>query len=155
MTGIIDTRLAELGIDLPNASAPVANYVPYVITGNLIYIAGQIPIWNDNVEFVGKVGTDISIEDGIAAARLCTLNILSQTKVALVGDLDRIVRIVKVSGFINAEADFKDHSKVVNGASNLFVEIFGKIGRHSRFAVGVNSLPLGASAEIDAIIEFD
>ena len=157
MAGRIDARLTELGIELPDAPTPAANYVPYVISGNLIFVAGQVPTWNGEVKYIGKVGADLSAEEGIAAARLCVLNIIAQAKAALDGDLDRIVRIVKVGGFVNSPSEFTDHPKVVNGASDLLVEIFGdsptRRGRHARFAVGAGSLPLGVGVEIDAVIE--
>jgi len=155
MAGAIDARLAEIGIKLPDAPLPAANYVPYVITGNLIFIAGQIPASNGEVKFIGKLGADLSTDDGNSAARLCVLNIVAQTKAALNGDLDRIVRFVKVGGFVNSTENFTDHPKVINGASDLLVEIFGDNGRHARFAVGASSLPLGIGVEIDAVIEFN
>ena len=154
MAGTINARLTELGIDLPDAPVPAANYVPYVVSDNLIFVAGQVPIWNGEVKFVGKIGEDLSTEDGIAAARLCVLNIIAQAKAALDGDLDRIVRFVKIGGFVSASSAFRDHPKVVNGASDLLVEIFGESGRHARFAVGAGSLPLGVGVEVDAVIEF-
>ena len=153
MAGRIDARLTELGIALPDAPTPAANYVPYVISGNLIFVAGQVPTWNGEVKYIGKIGADLSAEEGIAAARLCVLNIIAQAKAALDGDIDRIVRIVKVGGFVNSPSEFTDHPKVVNGASDLLVEIFGDSGRHARFAVGAGSLPLGVGVEIDAVIE--
>jgi enamine deaminase RidA (YjgF/YER057c/UK114 family) len=154
MAGAIDTRLAEIGIELPDAPLPAANYVPYVITGNLIFIAGQIPASNGEVKFIGKLGADLSMDDGISAARLCVLNIIAQAKAAIGGDLDRVVRFVKVGGFVNSTESFTDHPKIINGASDLLVEIFGDRGRHARFAVGASSLPLGIGVEIDAVIEF-
>ena len=154
MAGAIDARLAEIGIELPDAPLPAANYVPYVITGNLIFIAGQIPALNGEVKFIGKLGANLLIDDGISAARLCVLNIVAQAKAALSGDLDRVVRFVKVGGFVNSTEGFTDHPKVINGASDLLVEIFGDRGRHARFAVGASSLPLGIGVEIDAVIEF-
>jgi len=155
MAGVIDTRLVALGIELPDAPLPAANYVPYVITGNLIYIAGQIPTSNGEVKFIGKLGSNLQIDDGISAARLCILNVIAQAKAALDGDLDRVVRIVKVGGFVNSTDNFTDHPKVINGASDLLVEIFGDNGRHARFAVGASSLPLGIGVEIDAVIEIN
>jgi enamine deaminase RidA (YjgF/YER057c/UK114 family) len=154
MAGMVDARLADFGIQLPDAPVPAGNYVPYVITGNLIFVAGQIPASKGEVKFIGKVGADLSVDDGIAAARLCVLNIIAQARIALDGDLDRIVRFVKVGGFVNSVEDFTDHPKVINGASDLLVEIFGESGRHARFAVGSSSLPLGIGVEIDAVIEF-
>lgn len=154
MPGIIEARLIELGVELPVPAAPAANYVPYVVSGNLIFISGQISVLNNEIKYVGKVGVDLSVEDGISAARLCMLNVISQARAALDGELDRITRFVKVGGFVNSTENFTDHPKIINGASDLLIEIFGDNGRHSRFAVGVNSLPLGIGVEIDAILEF-
>jgi enamine deaminase RidA (YjgF/YER057c/UK114 family) len=149
----IETRLNELGITLPKPAAPAANYVPYVVSGNLIFVAGQIPVLNGEIKFKGRLGKDMSIEDGYQAARLCGLNIIAQAGAAA-GDLDRIKRIVKLGGFVGCTADFTDHPKVVNGASDLMVEIFGEpAGQHARFAVGAPSLPLGVAVEVDAVIE--
>lgn len=152
MAGRIETRLQELGIELPQAAAPAANYVPFVVTGNQLWIAGQIPFWNGEIEYRGKVGADLTLRDGIAAARLCGLNIIAQARAAL-ADLDRVVQIVKLGGFVNAPADFTDHPKVINGASDLIVEIFGDPGKHARFALGASGLPLNAAVEVDAVIE--
>ena len=153
MAGQIDARLAELGIELPEAAAPVANYVPYVISGNTVYISGQVTIWNGEIRHVGKVGDDVSVEDAAAAARLCGLNIIAQLRAALDGDLDRVARCIKLGGFVNGTADFRDHPKVINGASDLMVEVFGDKGKHARFAVGAGSLPLGVAVEVDAVFE--
>ncbi len=152
--GMIDDKLTELGITLPQASAPAANYVPYCISGNLIFISGQLPMKDGNFTYQGKLGSDISQDQGIEAAKLCAINIIAQAKAALDGDLDKIVRIVKLGGFVNATPDFTNHPKVINGASDLMVEVFGDKGRHSRFAMGAGSLPLGVSVEIEAVIEF-
>ncbi len=153
MADRIDARLAELNIELPEAAAPVANYVPYVVTGNLVYLAGQIPVAGGKVQYAGKVGRDLTVEQGQQAARLCALNLLAQLKAACGGDLDRVVRCVKIHGFINCTDDFTDHPQVINGASDLMVAVFGDAGRHARFAVGTDSLPLGAAVEIDSIFE--
>lgn len=153
MAGEIAARLKQLGIELPQAAAPAANYVPYVITGNQLWIAGQIPFWNGTLPHKGKVGAGVSLEDGMKAARLCALNIIAQAQAAL-GDLDRITRFVKLGGFVNAAPDFTDHPKVINGASDLIVELFGEKGKHARFALGAAGLPLDATAEVDAVIEF-
>ena len=152
MSGKIDARLKELGIELPGAAAPAANYVPYVLTGNQLWIAGQVTFWDGKLKYRGKVGTDLTIEQGIDAARVCGLNILAQAKAAL-GDLDRVVRVVKLGGFVNAAGDFTDHPKVINGASDLIVEVFGDAGKHARFALGASGLPLDSAVEIDAVIE--
>ncbi len=153
MADRIDARLAELNIKLPEATAPVANYVPYVVTGNLVYLAGQIPVAGGKVQYAGKVGRDLTVEQGQQAARLCALNLLAQLKAACGGDLDRVVRCVKIQGFVQATDDFTDHPKVINGVSDLMVALFGEAGRHARFAVGADSLPLGVAVEIDSIFE--
>ncbi len=152
--GMIDDKLAELGIELPEAAAPAANYVPFCISGNLIFISGQLPMKDGSFAYQGKLGSDISQDQGIEAAKLCAIGIIAQAKAALDGDLDRVVRIVKLGGFVNATSDFTNHPKVINGASDLMVEVFGDKGRHSRFAMGAGSLPLGVSVEIDAVVEF-
>jgi enamine deaminase RidA (YjgF/YER057c/UK114 family) len=154
MTGTIEARLAELGITLPEAPNPVANYVPYAISGNLLFISGQISKGGDGKIVTGALGDSVSVEDGQKAARLCALNILAQAKAAL-GDLDRIVQVVRLTGFVNATAAFADHPKVVNGASDLMVEVLGDKGRHTRAAVGVSSLPLGSAVEVDATIAIE
>jgi enamine deaminase RidA (YjgF/YER057c/UK114 family) len=151
MTGTIEARLAELGITLPEAPNPVANYVPYAISGNLLFISGQIAKGADGKIVAGALGQDVTVETGQQAARLCALNILAQAKAAL-GDLDRIVQVVRLTGFVNAAPAFTDHPKVVNGASDLMVEVLGDKGRHTRAAVGVSSLPLGSAVEVDATI---
>jgi enamine deaminase RidA (YjgF/YER057c/UK114 family) len=153
MSGKIESRLEQLGITLPKTAAPVANYVPFAITGNQLWIAGQITFWDGKLKYVGKVGADLSLEDGAAAARVCALNVIAQAKAAL-DDLDRVVRVVKLGGFVNATADFTDHPKVINGASDVIVEVFGDAGRHARLAVGVSGLPLNSAVEVDAVIEF-
>ena len=153
MAGTIDTRLAELGIELPEAAAPAANYVPYAVTGNQVFVSGQVTVWNGEFKFVGRLGADYDAEAGYQAARLCGLNIIAQVKAACGGDLDRVVRCVKLGGFVNSTADFTDQPKVVNGTSDLMVEVFGDKGRHARFAVGVPTLPLGVAVEVDAVFE--
>ena len=153
--GEIDRRLAELGITLPQAAKPVANYVPWVRTGNLVFISGQGPIADGAVAYPGCLGATVTLEDGIKSARLCALNVLAQLKDACGGDLDRVKRVVKLLGFVNSTADFKDHPKVINGASDLMVEVFGDKGRHARSAVASPSLPMGISTEVEAIIEVE
>ena len=153
MSGKIDARLKELGIELPQASAPVANYVPYTIAGNLVLVSGQVTLWGGKVEYVGKLGREIGIEDGQKAARLCALNILTHLKNACGGDLDRVRRVVRVGGFVNCTPEFIDQPQVVNGASNLMAEVFGDAGRHARAAVGVASLPFGVAVEVEAMFE--
>ena len=153
MAGKIDSRLAELGVDLPQAASPVANYVPFVISGNQIFVSGQIPLADGKLVSVGTLGDTLSIDEGYAAARQCALNLIAQAKAALDGDLDRVKRVVKLGGFVAGTPEFNDAPKVVNGASDLMVDVFGDQGRHARFAVAVASLPLGASVEVDAIFE--
>lgn len=153
MAGTIETRLAELGIDLPRPSTPAANYVPFVITGNLVFVSGQVTAWNGELQYVGRLGETLSVDEGYQAARICGLNLIVQAREACAGDLDRIRRVVKLGGFVNSTADFTDQPKVVNGASDLMVEVFGDNGRHARFAVGAPTLPLGVAVEIDGIFE--
>ena len=153
MAGAIEARLAELNIELPAAVAPAANYVPYVVSANLVFVAGQVPFWNGELTYVGKVGRDFSLEQGQAAARRVALNIIAQVKAACGGDLDRVARCVKLGGFVNCPADFTRQPQVINGASDLMVEVFGDQGRHARFAVGANVLPMDVAVEIDAIFE--
>ena len=146
----VEARLEELGIVLPEAAAPVASYVAVVVENNIAYVSGQLPFVDGELA-TGRLGEDVSLEDGQAAARACGLMILAQLKGALI-PLERVKRIVKLGGFVNCTADFTDQPKVVNGASDLMFEVFGDQGRHSRAAVGVPSLPLGAAVEVDAII---
>ncbi len=149
----IEQRLAEAGITLPDAPVPAANYMPAAQAGNLLFIAGQVPMEDGRIAHVGKVGTEVSLETGQAAARLCAINILAQAKKALGGDLTRIKRCVKVQGFVNCAPDFGDHPKVVNGASDLLVLALGEAGKHARFAVGAPSLPFDSAVEVDAVFE--
>ena len=151
--GKINKRLAELAIELPVAPKPAANYLPYVQTGKLVFISGQVPMVGAIPQYVGKVGSDFSVEDGAACARLCAINVLAQLRAACDGDLDRVVRCVKLGGFVNCTPAFTDQPQVVNGASNLIVEVFGENGKHARGALGASSLPLGVAVEIDAIFE--
>ena len=148
----IDARLKDLGITLPTPAAPAANYVPFVRSGNLLFVSGQIPMGPNGIEFVCKLGADADIETGRAAARLCAINLIAQVKAAT-GDLEKLVRVVKLTGFVNSTLDFGDHPKVVNGASDLLVEVLGDRGRHSRSAVGVAGLPFGVAVEIEGIFE--
>lgn len=154
MSGTIEARLAELGVTLPVPVAPQANYVPVVRTGNLLFIAGQIPIGPNGIEYVGKVGAEFSVEDGAACARLCAINILAQTKSAI-GDLDKVVRVVKLTGMINSTPEFIQQSQVVNGCSDFIVDVFGDKGRHARTSVSVASLPFGVAVEVEAVIEVE
>lgn len=153
MPGTIDARLAELGIEIPPANAPAGNYVPYVLTGNLLFVSGQIPMVDGKPGFIGRLGAEFSAEQGAEAARVCALAILAQAKEALGGDLDRVGRIVKLTGFVASTPDFTGQPAVVNGASDLFGEIFGDAGRHARAAVGMAALPAGVAVEVEAVIE--
>lgn len=149
---MIEKRLASLGISLPSPPHPAGSYVPVVISHNLAFVAGQIPSEAGQVKFKGKVGRDISIEVGQQAARLCTINALAQLKSAL-GNLDRVKRIVKVTGFVNCDPSFTEQPRVINGASDLLVQVFGEAGKHARAAVGVSSLPLDSAVEVEFIVE--
>lgn len=153
MTGTVEKRLADLNIELPKPAAPVASYVPYVVTGSLVFISGQVTFWSGELKYLGRVGEDLSIEQGQQAARLCALNILATLKEALGGDLDRVSRCVKLGGFVNCAPGFTEHPKVINGASNLMIEVFGDKGQHARFAVGAHGLPLNVAVEVDAVFE--
>lgn len=148
----IDTRLAELGLTLPDAPAPAANYVPYVLVGSTLYVSGQISMGPDGL-ICGKLGDDMAIEEGAAAARTCALSLLAQVRAACGGDLSKLKRVIKLTGFVNSAPDFKDQPKVINGASDVLVEILGDAGRHSRSAVSAAALPLGVAVEIEGIFE--
>jgi enamine deaminase RidA (YjgF/YER057c/UK114 family) len=154
MAGNIKARLRALDLVLPEAKAPVANYVPFVHLNGQLVISGQLPLKDGGITVAGKLGGGVDIPEGQEAARLCALNILAQAKAAL-GDLDRIVQLVRLNGFVNAAPDFAGHPKVINGASDLMVEILGDKGRHTRIAVGCTSLPMNAAVEIDAIFAVD
>ena len=149
----IKLRLQELGIALPLPVAPAANYVPYRWAGNLLFVSGQVPTQNGVDQFSGRVGEDLSIEEGQKAARLCAINILAQVNAALNGDLERIQSCVKLGGFVNCASGFGEQPSVINGASNFFVEVLGDRGRHTRFAVGSVSLPRNVAVEVDAIFD--
>jgi enamine deaminase RidA (YjgF/YER057c/UK114 family) len=153
MSGTIDARLRELGLELPAATAPIANYVPFTRSGSLVVVSGQVSVRNGKPEFVGKLGAGISVADGQQAAKLCALNILAHLKTACDGDLDRVKRVLRLGGFVNCTPEFTDMPQVVNGASNLMVEVFGEAGKHARAAVGVSSLPLGVAVEVEAMFE--
>lgn len=153
MPGQIDARLKELDITLPTPPAPVASYVPYVISGKHVYISGQVTIAPDGLKYVGIVGNGLSMEQGREAARLCAINVIAQAKAACGGDLDKIARVVKVTVFVNAVREFTQHPEVANGASDLFVAVFGEAGRHARAAVGAGSLPRGVACEVEAVFE--
>lgn len=149
---MIEEKLSSLGITLPSPPAPAGSYVPVVVAGNLAFVAGQIPLEAGQVKFRGKVGKDLPMETGQEAARLCTVNALAQLKAAL-GSLDRIKRVVKVTGFVNCEPSFADQPQVINGASDLLVQVFGEKGKHARAAVGVGSLPLQSAVEVEFVVE--
>ena len=151
MNGKVEARLQSLGIVLPAAPNPVANYVPSCFAGNLLFISGQISRAADGTVTKGRLGADLTVDQGRAAARLSALNVLAQAKAA-VGALDRIAQVVRLTGFVNAVPEFADHPQVVNGASDLMVEVLGDKGRHARAAVGVSSLPMGCAVEVDAIL---
>jgi len=153
MSGKIESRLAELNIRLPEPPAPVASYVPYVVSGNLVFISGQVTMAEGGLQYVGTVGKELSLEDGKAAARLCAINVLAQLRAAASGDLDRVKRCLRLGVFVNAIPGFAQHPEVANGASDLIVEVFGDSGRHSRAAVGAGSLPRNVAAEVEAVFE--
>ncbi|EJK84783.1 RidA family protein [Agrobacterium sp. SHOUNA12C] len=153
MSNAIEGRLKELGIVLPQAAAPAANYVPYVISGNLLYLSGQLPMENGKVGVTGHLGKDVDVAGGQRAAELCAINILAQAKAALDGDLSRIKRLIKLNGFVASVPEFVEQHLVINGASNLLANVLGEAGKHARAAVGMAALPLNAAVEIDAILE--
>jgi enamine deaminase RidA (YjgF/YER057c/UK114 family) len=150
MAGRIAARLAELGITLPEPAKPVATYVPFVVTGDLVVVSGQVPIRDGKVAYSGKVGTDVPVEMGVQAAQLCFINVLAQLQAA-VGDLDRVVQVVRLGGFIASPPEFTQHASVMNGASDLAVAVFGDAGRHARTTVGVPSLPLDCAVEVEGM----
>ena len=150
MPGTFETRLANLGVTLPEATAPAANYVPFVQAGGLLYISGQISMAEGRM-ITGKLGADMDVTAGAAAAKTCAISLLAQVKAACGGDLDRLERVVKLTGFVNSTGDFGDQPKVVNGASDFLVEALGDAGRHARSAVSAASLPFGVAVEIEGI----
>jgi enamine deaminase RidA (YjgF/YER057c/UK114 family) len=152
MSGRIEARLAELGIELPAAAPPMANFVPCVQSGGLLFVSGQITSWNGQLRNLGQVGREVPVEEARGGARLCALNILAQAR-SFLGDLDRVRRVCQVQGFVNAAPGFTQHPAVMNGASDVLVEVFGEAGRHARFAVGVPSLPGGVAVEVAAVLE--
>ncbi|MBL4616488.1 MAG: RidA family protein [Robiginitomaculum sp.] len=150
----IEARLNELGITLPKPVAPIANYVPFVRSGNLLFISGQIAMSSNGI-VTGTLGRDMDISAGKEAAKLCAINLLAQVSAALDNDLGKVRRVVKLGGFVQSEPSFTDIPNVMNGASDLMVEVFGDIGRHARFAVGSSSLPMGTAVEVDGIFEVE
>lgn len=153
MASAIEKKLEEMGLKLPHISAPAANYVPYVITGNTLIMSGMLPFENGALQYIGKLGEEISIEDGQKCAQLCGLNILSHVNNALGGDFDKVGRLLRMGIFVNSTADFTDQPKVANGVSDLMVALLGEAGKHARFAVGVAQLPFGVAVEVDATFE--
>lgn len=149
---VIESKLAELGVTLPDAPAPAANYVPYVVAGDIVYVSGQISANADGM-IKGKLGADMEAEAGAEAAKTCAISLLAQLKAACGGDIDRLVRVVKLTGFVNSTADFGDQPKVINGASDFLVAALGDKGRHARSAVSAASLPFGVAVEIEAIFQ--
>ena len=150
--GLIDNRLNKLGIILPKPPKAAANYIPFKISDKFIFVSGQVPIKDGNF-VIGKVGNTITLEEAKEAAKICGISIISQLKEATKNNLDKINSIIKISGFVNCTNDFTEHPEVINGASEIMVDVFGEIGRHARFAVGSNSLPKGVCVEVDAIAE--
>jgi enamine deaminase RidA (YjgF/YER057c/UK114 family) len=153
MSGKIEARLQELGLDIPTPAAPAANYAPFVVSGRLVFLAGQITLWNGELKHVGKLGAEFGVKEGQEAARVCALNLIAQAKAACDGDLDRVVRWIRISGFINGTPDFTDQAKVMNGASDLLVQVFGERGHHVRTSVGVAALPFNVAVEVDGVLE--
>ena len=155
MANIIDQRLKELNIELDDASVPAGSYVPYVITNNLVFISGQLPFIDRKLTIKGKVGDNVSLDDAVKMSEVCAKALLSQLKAACNGNLDKVNKVVKLGGFVASAPNFTDQPKVINGASDLIVNIFGDKGKHSRFAVGVAALPLNVPVEIDGIFEIE
>ena len=150
---LFDENIKNLGLNIPELPKALANYVPFKIVGKTMYISGQAPVRNGEMIYKGKVGSDITIEEGIEAAKLCVINIIAAVKTGLEGNWNKLDSFVKLTGFVNCQDSFTDQPKIINGASDMLVEIFGDQGRHARVAVGSNALPLGISVEIDAIIQ--
>ena len=155
MANIIDQKLKELNIELDDASVPAGSYVPYVITNNLVFISGQLPFINGQLTIKGKVGDNVSLDDAVKMSEACAKALLSQLKAACNGNLDKVNKVVKLGGFVASAPNFTDQPKVINGASDLIVNIFGDKGKHSRFAVGVAALPLNVPVEIDGVFEIE
>lgn len=155
MNGKIAGRLVELNIVLPQAPNAVSNYQPYVVSGNIVFLSGQVTIWNGELKYQGKIGRDLTVEQGYEAARMCGLNLIAQVNAACGGNLDRVKRVVRLGAFVNCVDDFKQHPDVVNGASDLMAAVFGDAGRCTRTNVGVTSLPLGFAVEIDGVFEIE
>jgi enamine deaminase RidA (YjgF/YER057c/UK114 family) len=153
MAGTVEQRLTDMGIKLPKPAAPAANYIPFITTGKMIFVSGQITMLDGELQYLGKIGDTLSADDGYNAARICAINLIAQVKEACFGDLDRVTQVVKLGGFVNCTPDFTDQPKVINGASDLIAKAFGDSGQHARFAVGAPSLPLGVAVEVDGVFE--
>ena len=151
----VTKRLKELNIRLPNPANPAGNYVPYTIAAGLVFVSGQIPLLDGKLKYIGKLGKDISIEEGQDAARLCGLNILAQLKNACEDDLNRVKKVLKINGFVNGTSEFHEQPLIINSASDLMFEVFAESGKHARAAIGCASLPLGASVEVEGIFEIE
>lgn len=152
MTRVVEERLAQMGVMLPESAPPAANYVPFVKTGNILYVSGQISS-NPGGLIIGKVGAQLNTQEGYDAARTCAINLLAQVKMACEGDLDRLDRVVKLTGFVNSTPDFMEQPVVINGASDFLVEVLGEAGRHARSAVSAGALPLGVAVEVEGIFQ--
>ena len=153
MTSKVEQRLREIGVTIPNAPSPAANYLPFTRTGNLVFVSGQVPFVDGKLEVTGTVGKNASVEEAQDQAKICAINLIAQVKVACDGDLDRVVKVVKLGAFVASAKDFFNQPVVVNAASDLMVQAFGEAGRHARFAVGTNALPLNCLVEIDGVFE--
>lgn len=151
--GTIDNQLKNLNVELPQVAMPAANYIPVCQSGNMLIVSGQLPMLDGKPQYIGKLGKNISLEEGQACAKLCALNILAHTKNALGGDLDRVVKLVRLGVFVNATEEYTDHPKVANGASDFMVALLGDAGKHARAAVGVSGLPFGVAVEVEAMFE--
>jgi enamine deaminase RidA (YjgF/YER057c/UK114 family) len=155
MAGTIDAKLKDLGIELPEPAAPVANYVAFVPVGKTVFLSGQVPLEGGQLKYQGKVGAEISEDEGKAAARICAINLIAQMKAAAGGDLDKVKRVVRLGGFVNSTPEFGNQPEVVNGASDVMVEVFGDKGKHCRTAVSAGGLPRNVAVEVDAVIELE
>ena len=153
MSSTVENRLAAIGVQVPEPTAPAANYIPYTRVGDLVFVSGQIPMVGGEIKGIGKVGRDLDTEAAKEIAKICAINLISQAKAATGGDLDKVVQVVKLGGFVNCTDDFTQQPEVINGASDLMVAAFEDKGRHSRFAVGTNSLPRGVSVEVEGVFQ--
>jgi len=153
MPGIVEKRLNEMGVEIPEPPIALSHYEPFILIDNLIFISGQISVHREKIFYQGKIGQRFKVEDGYKAAKMCAINLIGQVKKACCGDLDRVIRVVKIGGFVNCTSDFTDHTNVINGASDLIIKTFGNSGKHARTAVGVPSLPFGVAVEIDGVFK--